>query len=70
MCPGAQGSWGQLEKRCQRENQFADWGLAALSDPCLSCPAKMVEEELAVNIAVCPRLQLIFHTQPTSHFQE
>ena len=32
--------------------------------------AAMVEEELGVNIAVCPCLQLISHTQPTSPFQE
>ena len=45
----------------QRENQLADWGLAALSDPRLSNPsqdeAKEVVlwlEELGVNIAVCP----------------
>ena len=31
----------QLETRCQRENQLADWGLAALSDSRLSNPAKM-----------------------------
>ena len=32
--------------------------------------AAMVEEEPGVNIAVCPRLQLISHTQETSPFQE
>ena len=34
-------SWNQLGTRCQRENQLADWGLAALSDPQLSNPARM-----------------------------
>ena len=31
----------QSETGCQRENQLADWGLWALSDPRLSNPAKM-----------------------------
>ena len=44
----------------------ADWGLWALSDPRLSNPAKMRKKYCLVNIAVCPRLQLISHTQPTS----
>ena len=30
----------------------------------------MVQEELGVNIAVCPRLQLISHTQQPSPFRE
>ena len=34
-------SWSQLGTRCQRENQLADWGLAALSDPRLSSPARI-----------------------------
>ena len=33
--------WNQLGTRYQRENQFADRGLAALSDPRLSSPARM-----------------------------
>ena len=44
----------------------ADRGLWALSDPRLSNPAKMRKKYCWVNIAVCPRLQLISHTQPTS----
>ena len=34
-------SWSQLGTRCQRENQLADWGLAAPTDPRLSSPARM-----------------------------
>ena len=59
-------SWSQLGTRCQRENQLADWGLAALSDPQLSNLAKMRNNYFWVNIAVCSRLQLISHTKPTS----
>ena len=44
----------------------ADRGLWALSDPWLSNPAKMRKKYCWVNIAVCPCLQLISHTQPTS----
>ena len=36
-------SWGA---RCQRENQLANWGLAALSDPQLSNPSQDEEEVL------------------------
>ena len=34
-------SCSQLGTRCQRENQLADWGLEAFSDPRLSSPARM-----------------------------
>ena len=44
----------------------AERGLWTLSDPRLSNPAKMRKKYCLVNIAVCPRLQLISHTQPTS----
>ena len=44
----------------------ADRGLCAISDPQLSNPAKMRKKYIWVNIAVCPHLQLISHTQPTS----
>ena len=66
-------SWNQLETRCQHENQFADSGLAALSDPRLSNSGQDEEEvllwwreELWFKITVCPHLQLTSHTQPTS----
>ena len=55
----------------------ADRGLWALSDPRLSKPSQdeakevlLWSEELGVNIAVCPCLQLISHTQETSTFKE
>ena len=54
----------------------ADRGLWALRDPRLSNPSHDEEEvllwseELGVNIAVCPRLQLISHIQETSPYQE
>ena len=44
----------------------ADRGLWTLSDPQLSNPAKMRKKYSWVNIAVCPRLQLISQTQPIS----
>ena len=45
----------------------ADRGLWALSDPRLSNPAKIRKKYCWVNIAVCPRLQLISHTQQKHH---
>ena len=59
-------SWSQSGTRCQRENSLQIEGFAALSDPRLSNLAKMRKKYCWVNIAVCPRLQLISHTQPTS----
>ena len=50
----------------------ADRGLWALSNPQLSNPAKMRkkccygQKNLGQYVAVCPRLQLTSHTQPTS----
>ena len=50
----------------------ADRGLWALSDPRLSNPSQdekkccYGQRNLGVNIAVCPCLQLISHTEPTS----
>ena len=61
-------SWSQLERRCWSESQR----LWALSDPRLINPSQDEEEvllwseELGVKITVCPRLQLISYTQPTS----
>ena len=63
-------SWGT---RCQCENQLADWGLAALSDPRLSNPsqdwgrsAAIVRRTWGQYVTICPSLQLTSHTQPTS----
>ena len=53
---------------------MVDRGLWALNDPRLSNPSQDEEEvllwseELGVNIAGCPRLRLISHTQETSTF--
>ena len=64
------GGSSQLETGWQRENQ-----LAALSDPRLSTPAKVRKKfcygrgRTWVNIAVCPCLQLISHTQQTSPWE-
>ena len=44
----------------------ADRELWALSDSRLSKPSKMRKKYCWINIAVCPRLQLISQTQPTS----
>ena len=50
--------------------QTQNEGIAALSDPRLSNPAKMRKKYCLVNIAVRPCLQLISHTQETSPFRK
>ena len=65
----------QSETGCQRENQLADWGLCGPQWPTVEQPrwgrsAAMVERRTWVNIAVCPCLRLISHTQQTSPFRE
>ena len=71
-CLEAMGwEFGYFEKQSVG-NKMPKWELAAdrglwdLNDPRLSNPAKMRKKYCWVNIAVCPRLQLISHTQPTS----
>ena len=68
-CPG---QFESVRDKMPKWEPVADRGLSALSDPQprWERSAVMVEEELRVNIAVCPCLQLIPHTQPTSPFRE
>ena len=67
-CPGRFKSAGD---KMPEWEPAADRGLWALSEPRLSDPSQdekevlLWSEEHWVNIAVCPRLQLISHTQPT-----
>ena len=71
-CPEAIGwEFGYFEKQSVGDKMpnwepAADRGLWPLSDPRLSHRAKMRKKYCWVKIAVCPRLLLIFHTQPTS----
>ena len=71
-CPEAMGwEFGDFEKQSVGDKMpnwepAADRGLWALSDTRLSNPAKMRKKYCWDNIAVCPRPQLISHTQPTS----
>ena len=60
-------SWGT---RCQRENQLADWGFGPSVTHCWArwerSAAMVARRTLGQYVAVCPRLQLTSHTQPTS----
>ena len=71
-CPEVMGwEFGDFEKQSVGD-KMPNWepvvhrGLLALIYPWLSNPAKMRKKYCWVNIAVCPRLQLISHTQPAS----
>ena len=65
-------SWSQLGDKMLAWDPAADRGLWALSDPWFSNPAKMRkkccygQKNFGQYVAVCPRLQLTSHTQPTS----
>ena len=58
--------WDQLQTQGIGPSVTHGWA----TQPRWERSAAMVEEELGVNIAVCPRLQLISHTQQPSPFRE
>ena len=69
-CPGR---FELIGDKMPKWEPAANRGLWALSDPWLSNPSQdekkvllWSREKVLVNIAVCSRLQLISHTQPTS----
>ena len=70
------GGSSQLETGCQSENQLADWGLWALSDPRLSNSSQDTKEVLLwsrknLGQYSSPSLSpLISHTQQTSPFRK
>ena len=65
-------SWSQLETRCRIESQRQTEGFGPsvthgwAAQPECERSAAMVRITLGQYIAVCPRLQLTSHTQPTS----
>ena len=66
----------QLETRCWSDNQLQTEGFGPSVTRCWATPAKMRKKccygwgRTWVNIAVCPCLQLISHTQQTSPSRE
>ena len=54
------------ESACRLRACGPQWHTVEQPQPRWGRSAAMVEEELGVNIAVCPGVQLISHTQPTS----
>ena len=65
-------SWSQLGTRCRSESQRQTEGFGPLVTHGWATPAKMWkkccygQKNLGQYVAVCPRLQLTSHTQPTS----
>ena len=65
-------SWSQLGTRCRIESQRQTEGLGLsvthgwATQPGREKSAAMVRRTLGQYVAVCPRLQLTSHTQPTS----
>ena len=66
-------SWSQLGTRCRSESQRQTEGFGPSVTHGWATPAKMRkkccyghEKNLGQYVAVCPRLQLTSHTQPTS----
>ena len=59
-------SWSQdarVRASCRQRALGPQWSTVEQPQPRWERSTAMVEEELGVNIAVCPRLQLISHTQ-------
>ena len=72
VCSSFSCSWSQLGTRCRRESQWQTEGFGPsvthgwAAKPECERSAAMVRRTLGQYVAVCPRLQLTSHTQPTS----